>query len=421
MRAATEALCAPLAVEDFGVQPMADASPAKWHLAHTSWFFETFLLKPWVAGYEPYHPRFEYLFNSYYQGVGRPYPRSRRGSLSRPTVQEVYGYRRHVDAAMAGLLDRADAEVVQRLVLGLNHEQQHQELLLTDLKVTFGTNPLLPAYRADLPPPASVASAEPAGFVTFSGGVREVGAEADAGSFCFDNETPRHEVVIRPFALADRLVSNGEFLEFIDDGGYQRAELWLSDGWAALAGMLPLDSRDGAPDAAPQAGPMYWYRAGGAWHEYRLGGPAPLQPDAPVCHVSFYEADAFARWRGCRLPTEQEWEVAAAAGADGTGHFVDAGRLHPAAAGPPPAGPARLRQLFGDAWEWTASPYVPYPGFRPLAGTLGEYNGKFMSNQLVLRGGSCFTPAGHVRPTYRNFFYPGDRWQCTGIRLAHDV
>lgn len=396
---------------------MADASPAKWHLAHTTWFFETFLLGPYLDGYQAFHPRYAYLFNSYYQGVGRPYPRARRGALSRPTVDEVFAYRRHVDAAMTVLLESPHpaADVPVRLELGLHHEQQHQELLLTDLKFAFGTNPLLPAYGGARPAPPG-GSAPPMAFVAYEGGMARVGAEP-GGSFCFDNETPRHRVLLEPFALADRPVSNGEFLAFVEDGGYQRPELWLSDGWAALAGMSAMSDRVDAPAAEPQAGPLYWFRRDGAWQEYRLGGTGRLDPAAPVCHVSFYEADAYARWRGCRLPTEQEWEVAAA-GRPVAGNFADAGVLHPSPADQTDDAP---RQLYGDVWEWTASPYVAYPGFRPLAGTLGEYNGKFMSNQLVLRGGSCVSPPGHLRATYRNFFYPGDKWQFTGIRLAHDL
>jgi ergothioneine biosynthesis protein EgtB len=417
VRAATEVLCEPLAIDDYGVQPMADASPAKWHLAHSTWFFETFVLKPYLAGYRDFHPRFEHLFNSYYQGVGLPFSRSRRGTLSRPTVAEVFAYRRHVDAAMADLLAGAgpDAAITARLELGVHHEQQHQELLLTDLKFTFGTNPLLPAYRDDLPD-ANSGAAAPSTRVAFDGGIEWVGADPAEG-FCFDNETPRHRVLLRPFALADRPVTNGEYLAFIDDGGYRRPELWLSDGWAALTGMLPLSSRERAPAAEPQAGPLYWFRQNGAWHEYRLGGAEPLDLAAPVTHVSYYEADAYARWCGCRLPTEQEWE-AAARGYPVMGNFADGGSLHPCPAG---RADGRLRQLYGDVWEWTASPYVAYPGFRPLGGTLGEYNGKFMSNQVVLRGGSCASAPEHLRVSYRNFFYPGDKWQFTGIRLACDV
>ncbi len=401
---------------------MDDASPPKWHLAHTTWFFETFLLKPFVTGYQPFHPRFEYLFNSYYNGVGAQYPRPRRGLLSRPTVADVLDYRRHVDEAMADLLDRDDPEVRQRVVLGLHHEQQHQELLLTDIKYNLGNNPLRPAYRHDLPGRAAegaVTAPGAPGWVEFDGGVFEIGS-ATATHFCFDNETPRHQVLLRPYALADRLVNNGEFLEFVESGGYQRPELWLSDAWSALHGRSAPGVLE--PDPASGSGPLYWYREDGRWFEYQLSGPAELVVDAPVTHISYYEADAFARWCGKRLPTEQEWEHAAAA-QPVQGNFADAGRLQPAAAPPPVLtdGSAPLRQVYGDVWEWTASPYGPYPGYQPLAGTLGEYNGKFMSNQLVLRGGSCVTQPGHVRAGYRNFFYPGDRWQFSGIRLASDA
>jgi ergothioneine biosynthesis protein EgtB len=431
-------LCAPLAIEDYGVQPMDDASPPKWHLAHTTWFFETFLLKVFADGYRPFNDRFEYLFNSYYNGVGNPYPRPRRGMLSRPTVTEVYEYRQHVDEAMGSLLERAEGEVGARVMLGLHHEQQHQELLLTDIKYNLGTNPLLPPYREDLRDHDAVTgerSAAPPAFVEFPGGMVEIGAAGTGGAnhcragaegayatpFCFDNELPRHEVLLRPFALADSLISNTEFLAFVEDDGYQRSELWLSDGWTALAAMPPVDGRDRPPGADARPGPLYWYRRDGEWYEYRLSGARALNPDAPVTHVSYYEADAYARWAGHRLPTEQEWEHAAS-NQPIIGNFASEDALHPL----PPRddrglrrGP--LRQLFGDVWEWTASPYVPYPGYRPLPGTLGEYNGKFMSNQLVLRGGSCVTQPGHVRASYRNFFYPEDQWQFSGIRLAHDV
>lgn len=397
VRAQTEALCQPLAIEDYGVQPMLDASPPKWHLAHTTWFFETFLLKPFVAGYAPFHPAFEYLFNSYYDGVGAQFPRPDRGTLSRPTVAQVLAYRRHVDEAMAPLL-AADGEVRSRIELGLHHEQQHQELMVTDVKANLGSNPLKPPYRAAEMVAAS--SPRPLGFVQFSGGVEEVGANLGTG-FRFDNESPRHKVWVDDFALADRLVTNGEYAAFVKDGGYQAPALWLSEGWAwrRQHGVVA---------------PMYWRQTDGGWLEYRLDGERELAGDAPVAHVSYFEADAYARWAGARLPTEAEWE-AVAASQPVRGNFAD-GTLHPQ-----PAGDVPLAQLFGDCWEWTSSSYGPYPGFRPLAGTLGEYNGKFMSSQQVLRGGSCATPAGHVRATYRNFFHPKDRWQFTGIRLARSA
>ncbi len=356
---------------------MDDASPPKWHLAHTTWFFETFLLKPFAADYRPFDERFEYLFNSYYNGVGNPYPRPRRGMLSRPTVAEVYDYRRHVDAAMAPLLERAEGEVGARVILGLHHEQQHQELLLTDIKYNLGTNPLLPAYRTDLCGTVGSASAESVRFVEFAGGIVDIGAGGAsrgktvgevAETFCFDNELPRHQVLLQPYALADRPVTNAEFLAFVEDCGYGRPELWLSDGWAALQGKARMDDADRPPGAQSRAGPLYWYRRDGDWYQYRLSGRAPLEPAAPVTHVSFYEADAFARWAGCRLPTEQEWEHAASGHAV-DGHFADRDVLHPL----PPAADAGgrgtgLLQLFGDVWEWTSSPYVPYPGYRPLPG-----------------------------------------------------
>ena len=409
VRAQSEALCEPLAIEDYGVQPMDDASPPKWHLAHTTWFFETFLLKEFEAGYQSIDDRYETLFNSYYNGIGNPFPRPRRGSLSRPTVREVYDYRAHVDAAMTGLLSRDDDEIRQRVELGLNHEQQHQELMLTDLKYNLGLNPLKPAYRDDLH--RDVNRPRALKFDDYPGGIASVGA---GGPFCFDNELPRHRVLLEPFALADRLVTNAEFVEFIEDGGYEAAALWLSEGWAAV-------------NANGWTSPLYWRWREGEWLEYRLGGERALAPDDPVVHVSAYEADAYARWAGCRLPTEFEWESAAAPLDPGAGNFADDLRLHPSGADRP--GPHRQRhpetgvekQFFGDAWEWTSSAYGPYPGYRTPPGTLGEYNGKFMSSQLVLRGGSCATPRGHVRASYRNFFYPPDRWQFSGIRLARDL
>ena len=402
VRAQTEALCRPLAVEDYGVQPMVDASPPKWHLAHTTWFFETFVLKAFVDGYRPVHESYEDLFNSYYNGIGQPYPRSRRGLLSRPTVEEVFDYRHQVDAALANLLERQDRALNERVELGLNHEQQHQELILTDLKVTLGRNPLKPCYRSDLAStdtPRTESPAAPLAFQSYAGGVVAIGKDQD--DFCFDNERPRHDVLLRSFALAERLVTNGEFLEFMADGGYDDPTLWMAEGWAKV-------------QEAGWRHPLYWSERAGVWFEYRLAGERTLVIDDPVVHVSGFEADAFARWAGYRLATEFEWEAAAAGLDPGAGNFLEADILHPAGAG-------MQGQLFGDAWEWTSSAYGPYPGYRTLPGTLGEYNGKFMSSQLVLRGGSCATPRGHVRASYRNFFYPPDRWQFTGIRLARDV
>lgn len=396
VRQRTEALCAPLTVEDHGVQPFVDASPPKWHLAHTTWFFEVFLLKAFVPGYVPFHPSFEFLFNSYYEGVGARFPRPKRGMLSRPGLEEVRAYRAHVDGAMGCLTASRDPKVVSRITLGLHHEQQHQELIVTDLKGNLGTNPLRPAYRKESA--ETVGTPGPLAFVDIPGGVVQVGAGVRDG-FCFDNERPRHKVWLEDFALANRLVTNGEYAEFIRAGGYDEPSFWLADGWAWTR-------------AHHVRAPMYWRRQGDEWFEYRLDGERPLAPGLPVTHISYFEADAFARWADARLPTETEWEHAAA-DQPLAGNFAD-GNLHP---GPAPNG-ARLAQLFGDCWEWTASAYTAYPGFRPLAGALGEYNGKFMSGQQVLRGGSCATPIGHMRASYRNFFYPKDRWQFTGIRLA---
>ena len=408
VRAFTQNLCAPLVIEDYVVQSMPDASPVKWHLAHTSWFFETFVLKPSAAGYRLFDPAYEVLFNSYYNSVGEQFPRSHRGLLSRPTVDEVRHYRSHVDAAILALLDGRHASLDNAtgavIELGLQHEQQHQELILTDLKHLFSINPLHPVYR---PRPGSTRGAPQApgspAWAPFAGGLYEVGHGGTG--FAFDNETPRHRVFLEPFALAARLVTTGEFAAFIDDGGYERPELWLSDGW----------------DAARREGweaPLYWTPQGKSWTVFTLAGLRALDPAEPVCHVSYYEADAFARWVGARLPSEAEWEVAASS-VPIAGNFVEAGGFHPAAlaAGSPPG----AMQLFGDVWEWTQSPYTPYPGYRQPQGAFGEYNAKFMSSQMVLRGGSCVSPQSHLRASYRNFFPPGARWQFTGLRLARDA
>ena len=392
------ALAEPLAVEDYVVQPIVEASPPKWHLAHTTWFFETFLLKVFVPDYRPFHADFECLFNSYYDGIGEQFPRPERGRLSRPTVSQVLDYRAYVDDAMKRLLDGDQPEVAARITLGLNHEQQHQELMVTDIKANLGLNPMKPVYlasRNDIRESVSPTLA----FTEAAGGIVQVGARPGHG-FQFDNEYPRHRVWIDDFALGNRLVTNGEFAEFIADGGYREPSLWLSDGWRWR--------REQSVES-----PMYWRQADGEWLEYRLDGERELVRNAPVTHVSHYEADAYARWAGARLPTEAEWEFAASQHAlDGNFAETDSA-LHPE-----PAGGHAITQLFGDCWEWTSSAYLPYPGFEPLRGALGEYNGKFMSGQMVLRGGSCATPRGHVRATYRNFFYPPDRWQFTGIRLA---
>ena len=411
VRAATHKLCEPLVVEDYVVQSMPDVSPTKWHLAHTSWFFETFLLTPHHGGYRPFDPHFAYLFNSYYLAAGDRHCRQNRGLLSRPTVQAVYEYRAHVDEHvrqfLAGLVGPRLDQIAPVVELGLHHEQQHQELMLTDIKHVFWVNPLRPAYRPRSQRPA--APVPPMRWARFDGGLREIGHDATAGGFAFDNESPRHTVYLRPFELGSRLVTNGEYLRFIEDGGYRRGELWLSAGWATV-------------QAEPWEAPLYWIKGdGGQWLNHTLSGLRPVDESEPVCHVSFFEADAFARWAGARLATEAEWE-AASAPVPVEGNFVEAETYHPqpatdAAAG----GDTGLSQVFGDLWEWTASAYLGYPGYRPPAGALGEYNGKFMCNQFVLRGGSCATPASHMRRTYRNFFPPDARWQFMGIRLARDV
>ncbi|MBX5459870.1 MAG: ergothioneine biosynthesis protein EgtB [Steroidobacteraceae bacterium] len=406
VRATTETLCRPLATDDYSIQSMPDASPAKWHLAHTTWFFEEFVLQHSLAGYEFFDPAYRYLFNSYYEAVGPRHARAERGMLSRPTIEQIWAYRAYVDEEMQSLLD-SDAllpEMHAVVTLGLHHEQQHQELLLTDIKHLFSRNPLRPAYAAAAAPASR--SPAPLAFVEFDGGLVEAGYIG--GGFCFDNEQPRHRVFLEPFRIANRLTTNGEYLEFIRAGGYDRPDVWLSDGWAWV-------------QREQCRRPLYW--SDSLDEEFTLAGPRPLDPHAPVCHLSFYEADAFARWAGARLPTEFEWEHVAAQ-APLRGCFLEAGTWHPVAAAEQEEGsrnPAPVRQLFGDVWEWTASAYAPYPGFRPLSGALGEYNGKFMVNQLVLRGGSCATPQSHIRVTYRNFFYPTARWQFSGLRLAADV
>jgi ergothioneine biosynthesis protein EgtB len=417
IRHATEALAANLSPEDQAIQSMPDASPTKWHLAHTSWFFETFILGPLDPGYRVFDPAFAYLFNSYYEAVGPRHPRSERGLISRPTVDAVGAYRDHVTTRMARLIDEAGEaawrEAAPRLELGLHHEQQHQELILMDLKHVFSVNPLLPAYQAprrhEL---ASGASGEPTrGWVEFAGGLEEIGHQGPG--FAFDNEGPRHKVWLEPFRLASHPVSCGEYREFVADGGYRRPEFWLSDGWAIV-------QREG------WQAPLYWRCEAGAgdgeWRLFTLSGERPIDPAEPVCHVSFYEADAFARWAEKRLPSEAEWEVACDSGGGPlAGNLADRGHFHPCPDQAPAAGAPQLRQMVGDVWEWTASPYTAYPRFRPVAGAIGEYNGKFMSSQMVLRGGAAVTPAGHIRTTYRNFFPPASRWAFSGLRLAEDV
>lgn len=404
VRDATEALAAPLSAEDQTVQSMPDVSPTKWHRAHTTWFFETFLLAPHLPGYRPFDPAYGYLFNSYYEAVGSRHPRPERGLLSRPGIAEIARYRAHVDAAMAELLadlDGSRPRLLALVELGLQHEQQHQELVLMDIKHVLSLHPLQPIYHAvALSDPVT---APPLVWHDVAGGLRQIGH--DGAGFAFDNETPRHRVWLEPFRLASRLVTCGEYAEFIAAGGYRRAEFWLSDGWAAV-------------QQQGWTAPLYWREEEGGWTLFTLAGRRPVHPAEPVVHVSFYEADAFARWAGKRLPAEAEWEVAAVEGGIPLdGNLCRRGAtLHPE-----PARGGGFMQMVGDVWEWTASPYTAYPGFRPVAGAIGEYNGKFMSNQMVLRGGAAVTPAGHVRLTYRNFFPPASRWVFGGIRLAEDA
>lgn len=405
IRALTEQLCAPLTIEDYGVQSMPEASPAKWHLAHTSWFFETFMLADSDSAYRLFDPQFGYLFNSYYNAVGPFWPREQRGLLARPTVAEVYQYREHVDRAMHRLLYDGEQSLApgvgERIQLGLNHEQQHQELLLTDLKHAFAINPLRPSYRESSPRPTG--APPPLHWIDSPGGLRWIGH--DGPTFAYDNEMPRHRVFLAPFQLASRLVTCGEYRAFIEDGGYRRPELWLSDGWTIRC-------------VQDWLAPLYWERQDGTWFSMTLEGWQPVQDADPVCHVSYFEADAYARWAGARLPTEMEWE-AAAGDCPLRGAFLDVEKLHPQPLLETFPG-EHLAQMFGEVWQWTGSPYLAYPGYRPLDGALGEYNGKFMCNQMVLRGGSCATPRSHFRRTYRNFFAPQTRWQFTGIRLAKD-
>ena len=402
VRTLTEELAAPLSPEDQTVQSMPDVSPTKWHRAHTSWFFETFVLVPHRDGYETFDPAYGFLFNTYYEGVGARHPRPERGLLSRPGVADIARYRAHVDEAMTALIETGgDDRLAWLIELGLHHEQQHQELLLMDIKHVLWSNPTMPSYRdLEAPTPRPAGSAT---WTTHVGGLCQTGHPG--GGFGFDNEFPRHTVFLEPFALRDQLVTCGEWLEFVGDNGYGHPDLWLSDGW-------------GTVQTEGWEGPLYWFRADGEWREFTLGGPASIDPARPVCHVSYYEADAFARWAGARLPTEAEWEVAADA-ANRPGR--DAPRqLDQSVLRPSPHADGHV-ELLGDVWQWTASDYAPYPGFDPAPGAVGEYNGKFMVNQHVLRGGSCVTPPGHVRTTYRNFFPPASRWPFCGVRLARDA
>lgn len=405
VRACTEYLCEPLQTEDFVVQNAPEISPTKWHLAHTSWFLETFVLSRWFKDYEPLNPEYRVLFNSYYDAVGSQFPKAHRGTLSRPTVQEVMAYRKHVDEHLSELLRDAPSENQRELAglvtLGIHHEQQHQELILTDIKHVLGAGPMAPPYRHDLRVDAR-RSAPPLSWHSFEEGIRWIGHD-DAEVFAYDNEGPRHRVFLEPFELANRLVTNGEYLEFMNAGGYDRPEYWLADGWQKK------NDRD-------WQAPLYWIKRGDTWFQYTLGGVKPVDEHEPVCHVSSYEAHAYARWAGARLPTEFEWEAGCPREVS-TGNLVEQDRLHPAVADPD-GGFEQPHQMLGDVWEWTSSAYLPYPGFSASLTAIGEYNGKFMCNQMVLRGGSCVTPRSHVRRTYRNFFAPDARWQFTGFRLA---
>ena len=400
IRQTTVALGSPLSAEDCALQSMPDASPVKWHLAHTTWFFETFVLAP-QPRYRAFDPAYRVLFNSYYNAVGEKRPRAERGLLSRPTLEEVLAYRRHVDDSVLALLG-TETDHNALLELGLQHEQQHQELILTDLKHLLSRNPLKPAYQKQWPL-TPIRAREPR-WIAFEGGLCEIGHAGP--EFAFDNETPRHRVWVEPFEIASHPVTHGDFLRFIEDGGYRRPELWLSAGWDLAA-------------ARGWQAPLYWQRRAERWHTFTLHGEVAVDPNTPICHVSFFEAEAYARWAGARLPTEAEWELAVR-NAPRSGNYLESAALHPLASREDPA-PGALSQAFGDVWEWTRSEYGPYPGFRTAAGAVGEYNGKFMSNQYVLRGGSCATPREHIRATYRNFFPADARWQFSGVRLAQDA
>ena len=402
VRSITEKLAAPLSPEDCALQSMPDCSPVKWHLAHTSWFFETFILEAVQPGYHHFHPEFRYLFNSYYQSVGEQYPRPQRGLISRPSLSEVLEYRKHVNDRVLDFLGSAasETEILNVVELGLQHEQQHQELILTDIKNLLSLNPLAPHYQS--PKEMLRQPASPIEWTRFEEGLRHIGY--NGSGFAFDNEGPQHQVFLESFEVASRLVTCGEYLEFILDGGYSRPELWLSDGWNTV-------------QTLGWKAPLYWVGAGPSWSLFTLSGLRPLHAEEPVAHVSYYEADAYAHWAGARLPLEQEWESVTRK-LEIDGNFAESGLLHPTGMNQQQSG---FAQMFGDVWEWTSSAYSPYPRYKPPAGALGEYNGKFMSSQMVLRGGSCVTPRSHIRATYRNFFPPNARWQFSGIRLARDA
>ena len=441
VRKVTEELCEPLEIEDYVVQTMQCVSPAKWHLAHTAWFFEQFILMPYMKDYERLNKEYEFLFNSYYNAIGPQHCQAKRGFISRPTVKEVYAYRKYVDDKMHELLNRCDEQLAKEIkdliVIGINHEQQHQELLLTDIKHVFSSNPLLPIYCSLKNDDYNNSTIHNLSWIDFSTEIEEIGKNRSDGlsplktiyrhsdldkfiqshdglvartllsnGFCYDNETPRHKCYVGDFSIADRLVTNGEYMGFIEDGGYQRSELWLSLGWNQV-------------QTERWRHPIYWYQVDDVWMQYTLGGSKVVEPNEPICHVSYFEADAYARWAGCRLPTEQEWEVAMS-DCSVKGNLLENGQYHPQSLTKPEdkKHKNKIYQAYGDTWEWTNSAYMPYPGYTATSGALGEYNGKFMCNQQVLKGGSCATASDHIRKSYRNFWSPETRWQFTGIRLA---
>jgi len=405
VRSFSHILAKPLSREDYVVQSMPDVSPTKWHLAHTSWFFEAFVLSKTEKKYKSLHPQYNFLFNSYYVQVGERHSRPKRGLISRPTVDEVYEYREYVDKNMnkifKNLDDKKFAKIAEVIEIGIHHEQQHQELIITDIKHVLSENPLYPTYKKSAEKKEKKKTSS-AGWINFDGGIRTIGNEGD--NFGYDNEFPLHKTYLEPFSLSSKLVTNGEYLEFLNDGGYSKPELWLSDGWDTVS-------------SNNWESPLYWIKKDGRWHHFSLGGLKELDLSQPVCHISFYEAEAFSRWAGARLPSEFEWEIASK-DLKIEGNFVDSGNFHPVAI---KNGNGNLSQMYGDVWEWTRSPYTPYPGYNTLPGALGEYNGKFMCNQMVLRGGSCATSKSHIRNSYRNFFSPDARWQFMGLRLAKDA
>ena len=404
VRSFSHKLAKPLSTEDYVVQSMPDVSPTKWHLAHTSWFFEEFVLSKTINKYKSLHPQYNFLFNSYYVQVGERHSRPKRGLISRPTVDEVYKYREYVDKNMLKLFKTLDnkkfKKIAEIIEIGIHHEQQHQELIVTDIKHVLSENPLFPVYKKS----NGNASKKSPGlnWVDFDGGIHTIGNNGN--NFGYDNEFPVHKTYVEPFSLASRLVTNGEYLEFIKDGGYSKAKLWLSDGWNTVS-------------SNNWEAPLYWIRNGSGWNYFTLGGLRKIDLNQPVCHLSFYEAEAYSRWAGARLPSEFEWEIASGTSSI-NGNFVESGKFHPETV---KENNGSLSQMYGDVWEWTRSPYSPYPGYNPPPGALGEYNGKFMCNQIVLRGGSCATSKSHIRNSYRNFFPPDSRWQFMGLRLAKDA